>query len=146
MNNNSSKINIKTDQCDVDVNEVNKVNKFLENGCDCKKGRNMSQCCTLFNKEYYLSVRALCQELEHGGLDLAIMGFLMGSLTSSEQTDCTVSHRKSAERKRNSITYYHRGHKVINGAQMLHSTSKTKFLNIKSSFLGNSKVIHIGIQ
>ena len=93
----------------IDVREKDLIDTFMAQGCDCHRG---TPCYTIFTRKYYEDVRAQCQELEKSALDMAIMGYLMGSLQNSNDVQTTSSHRVPKQRKRQRMTYYHQGHKV----------------------------------
>ena len=93
----------------IDLKEKDLIDRFLTNGCDCKKG---VPCHTLFTREYYETVRAQCQELDRSALDMVIMGYLLGSLNASTEVQRSSSHRVPKERERQRLIYYHRGQKV----------------------------------
>ena len=86
---------------EIDKKKHEAVKKFLLEGCtaQCKLERQGAKCCTLFSEEYYLSKRALCSELSKENLDMAIMGFLEGSLDTSDSLEKSVSHCNPKERE-----------------------------------------------
>ena len=93
----------------IDLREKEVIDRFLSDGCDCKKG---VPCHTLFTREYYETVRAQCQELDRSTLDMVIMGYLLGSLNTSTEVARSSSHRTPKERERQRLKYYHRGQMV----------------------------------
>ena len=81
----------------IDLREKELIDKFMREGCDYQRG---AQTTPLFTREYYETIRAQCQELDNSTLDMVLMGYLLGTLSTSTEVERSSSHRVSKKRER----------------------------------------------
>lgn len=66
-------------------NIVAKVQKFIENGCGCRRGSKSIQCSDQFTMETVLNNPYNCLELSHAELDLVVLANIQ-AFTATEET------------------------------------------------------------
>lgn len=70
----------------LDVEEENKVQHFMQNGCTCKFGPNESRCIEQFLKKDIEGIRDDMYELSSTERDLLLMGFILANKSTNFQT------------------------------------------------------------
>ena len=80
------------------------LDKFFENGRDCKKGKDNKPCCTLFKKEDYQNHRDDCSELTCKELDLVVLAKIEAHLVESD----AIHNRPATKRIRTTQKFYHK--------------------------------------
>ena len=78
--------------------EDSTLDAFLTEGCKCRLAAN-GQCCSLFPREHYTSMRNNCAEMNRTELDMAVLGQL-SAFTNSSSNTVTTSYHSSKSRKR----------------------------------------------
>ena len=109
--------------------EDSTLDTFLNEGCKCRLVAN-DQCCSLFPREHYTSMRNNCAKMTRAELDMAVLGQL-SAFTNSSSDNVTTSHHVSKSRKRSYCQFYHSGQRIcqITFCQLFNIGSK-RFRNL----------------
>lgn len=77
----STRENVEYDQSENKNNITAKVQKFMQDGCGCRRGLKGSQCSDDLTEESVLNNLYNCLELSHAELDLVILANVQASMT-----------------------------------------------------------------
>ena len=112
-----------------DTAEYQLVTQFMASGCGCSKVQGRP-CYQQFSQEHVASVRALCTQLSHAELDMAILGQLQASLNTSSAVSIQAQH-KETEPQKSYASFSHQGMPMCSKMfRFLHGIGETRLKSL----------------
>ena len=124
-----------------DLNEKDRIEKYISDTCSCETGPGHSSCSTLLTRERIEKCRCRRDNLElpRDELDLVVLGQICALCSVSSQPTPRLSHHKTSGLRQKSAYYIHG---VPNTFLFLHCMSKKRLENLVSQYDNKGLTTH----
>ena len=117
-----------------DLTKFPDIEAFVNSTCGCDLAPGDLPCSGLFSVQHYMTVRVQCCLLSKEELDMVLMGSIMSTVINGDNIH--DGRHKPAKRKRVTVNFMHKSHKVCKKTFLfLHAVGKKSLQAVKQHFL-----------